>query len=391
MEPSVARLLLLFPLVALPVQLCEIPRGSSSLIRSLDLKLLRLTEDLSKEPNPSVYVALRLSNEHSLEREVQYLQRLENAFQRTPSSSVPADQQEQPKTGLLALHLLALRAACQDMENRKGWRLVTQLKHQLHKEKKQIDRESSGRPITNYYQYSLGVLALCVHGKKIDAHVLHKLLNAEKNHRFMHNVKLSVDTEAMAGLAFACLAQTTFYTSDLVAEISLALQRVKEKILQAQTPEGAFGNIFSSPLAVQLLIATGMSTKKPECLKGMAAILGSLEQGQFQNPMIVSQLLPVLHGKSYVDLGTMQCQGEKDTLVLGTSSPSSGTVSLGAGMITIHLIVKRPQAVRNCTNRPSRCPPAPLSWPSWKLLRSGALGNSHLKCRTLCMALSSLQ
>ncbi|CAM5160553.1 unnamed protein product [Eretmochelys imbricata] len=355
MEPRVLQLLLILHVLALPVQLCEIPRGNSALIKCLNMELLRLSQDLSEELNPSVYVALRLSADHSLKKEAQYLQRLKDVFQPSTSSSVAGGQQKQPNTGRLALYLLALRAACQDMDTLLGRQLVTQLKYHLHKEKEQIAFKGNGRPITSYYQYSLGVLALCVHGKKIDTHVIQKLLNAEKHNKFTHGVKLSMDTKAMAGLAFTCLEQANLYESRLVAAIKLAIQRVTGSILQAQTTKGTFGNIFSSPLAMQLLIAAGMS-KKPECPKGMDALLGSLEQGHFQNPMIMSQLLPVLDGKSYLDIATMECRAEQDTLERDTRCPGSRTVILGTKMITVHLAVEHPPSPETLYNHSIQMP-----------------------------------
>ncbi|EMP27579.1 Transcobalamin-2 [Chelonia mydas] len=316
------------------------------------MELLRLSQDLSEEVNPSVYVALRLSADHSLKKEAQYLKRLKNVFQPSTSSSVAGGQQKQPNMGRLALYLLALRAACQNIDTHQGRQLVTQLKYHLHKEKEQIAFKGNGRPITSYYQYSLGVLALCVHGKKIDPHVIQKLLDAEN---FMHGVKLSMDTKAMAGLAFACLKQAKLNELTLVAAISLAIQRVTGSILQAQTTKGTFGNIFSSPLAMQLLIATGMS-KKPEFPKGMDALLGSLEQGHFQNPMIMSQLLPVLNGKSYLDIATMECRAEQDTLELDTTCPGSRTVILGTKMITVQLAVENPPSPETLYNHSIQMP-----------------------------------
>ncbi|XP_015261508.1 PREDICTED: transcobalamin-2 [Gekko japonicus] len=325
------------------IQLCEIPSGRTHQIKSLNKELLKLTEDASRQPNPSVYLGLRLSDYHIRERESQYLQRLKEVFQ--PSSisiPTPASGQEQPNTGQLALYLLALRAACQDMETTLERQLVTQLKLHLHKEKGSIvAHENNGRPLTNYYQYGLGVLALCVHNKKVDVHVISKLLAAEKHGRFEHGSQLFVDTEAMAGLAFVCLERATFYTPELVAELNQAVGRVKKKIFQAQTPNGTFGNIYSSPLAVQFLIAAGVKNKEPECPNGMAALLGKLEEGSFQNPLVGSQLLPVLYGKSYVDIASMECRTEEDSLVLGTSAPEPRVTSQDT-KITIHLIVKRP-------------------------------------------------
>ncbi|XP_077163379.1 transcobalamin-2 [Paroedura picta] len=325
------------------IQLCEIPSGRTHHIKSFNKELLRLTEDTSKQPNPSVYLGLRLSDYHLRERESQYLQRLKDVFQ--PSSlsiPTPASGQEHPNTGQLALYLLVLRAACQDMEPPLERQLVTQLKLHLHKEKASIvAHENNGQPLTNYYQYGLGVLALCVHNKKVDVHVINKLLAAEKQGRFEHGSQLFVDTEAMAGLAFVCLKRATFYTPELLTEISQAVQRVKRKILTAQTPDGAFGNVYSSPLAVQFLIAAGVRNKEPECPNGVAALLGKLEEGSFQNPLIASQLLPVLHGKSYVDIASLECHTEEDSLMLGTSAPEPRVTSQDT-KITVHLIVKHP-------------------------------------------------
>lgn len=37
------------------------------------------------------------------------------------------------------------------------------------------------------------------------------------------------------------------------------------------------------------------------CLKAKAALLASLQHKAFQNPLMISQLLPILNQKSYVD------------------------------------------------------------------------------------------
>lgn len=62
---------------------------------------------------------------------------------------------------------------------------------------------------------------------------------------------IPLDTEAMAGLAFTCLERFVF-NPDLRPRITMAIDKVREKILKAQTPEGNFGNIYSTPLALQV-------------------------------------------------------------------------------------------------------------------------------------------
>lgn len=50
----------------------------------------------------------------------------------------------------------------------------------------------SHRPLTNYYQYSLGVLALCVSGTRVNNHVTNKLIKAAQLEHFKHGDSESV-------------------------------------------------------------------------------------------------------------------------------------------------------------------------------------------------------
>lgn len=43
------------------------------------------------------------------------------------------------------------------------------------------------------------------------------------------------------------------------------------------------------------------------CLKARAALVASIQDGKFENILMISQLLPVLNRKSYVDLSTPDC------------------------------------------------------------------------------------
>ncbi|KAK2121380.1 Transcobalamin-2 [Saguinus oedipus] len=58
-------------------------------------------------------------------------------------------------------------------------------------------------------------------------------------------------TAAMAGLAFTCLKRSNFNPGQR-QRITMAIRTIQEKILKAQTPEGYFGNVYSTPLALQV-------------------------------------------------------------------------------------------------------------------------------------------
>ncbi|OCU02156.1 transcobalamin-2 [Xenopus laevis] len=322
-----------------PVKLCEIPEGNTRLIRSLNLKLLRSTIDNSGEPNPSIYIGLRLSEDHSLEREADYLKKLKTSLE-TITASSKTNNQDQPTTGILALYLMALKSSCDDMEKPEMMRLITRLKHQLHKEKKQINEKDD--PLTNYFQYSLGLIALCIHDKKVDEHVIQKLINVEKKDGFVHGDTVSVDTEAMAGLAFLCLKNSGLYSPTLTAEMNLAIANVKQKIIKSKNAEGALGNIYSTPLAVQFLSALGSTKDIEECPKAISVLLEAMKQGKFSNPMMMSQLMPVLHQKSYLDVANIKCTGNKDNLVLNPSTGMLPDVVVGEERINIMITVESP-------------------------------------------------
>ncbi|KAG8456200.1 hypothetical protein GDO86_002116 [Hymenochirus boettgeri] len=268
------------------VDLCDIPDGNNRLVRSLNLKLLRTTLDTSVDPNPSIYIGLRLSEDHSLQRESDYLQRLKTQLQ-SIISGLKSVKQEQPSTGIIALYLMALKSSCEDMEKPDIMRLITRLKHLLHEEKKQID------------------------------------------------------TEAMAGMAFLCLKNSSLYSPTLTSEVEQAISSVKEKILKSQNKDGSFGNIYSTPLAVQFLSAFRTLKDSEECPKATNALLESMKQGKFSNPMMMSQLMPVLHHKSYLDIADVQCINNEDNLFVSPNTVVVPDVAVGE-RVSIRIIVQLP-------------------------------------------------
>ncbi|XP_044099845.1 transcobalamin-2 isoform X1 [Neovison vison] len=307
---------------------CEVPEVDSKLVESLGQRLLPWMDWLSLEHlNPSIYVGLRLSSLQAGAREAFYLHILKlNYQQRLLGLAIDDDSsnnQAKPSMGQLALYLLALRANCEFVGGRKGDRLVSQLKRFLEDEKRAIGSNHKGHPRTSYYQYGLGILALCVHQKRLHDSVVGKLLYAVEHDQHLQQDRLSVDTVAMAGLAFTCLEQSNLNPNQR-HRISQAISTVQQKILKAQTSEGHFGNVYSTPLALQLLMNSSMPGEKlgRACLKARAALLASMQDGAFKNVLIISQLLPVLNGKSYVDLISPDCKAPRVLLQPAVETPS---------------------------------------------------------------------
>lgn len=65
---------------------------------------------------------------------------------------------------------------------------------------------------------------------------------------------------------------------------------------------------YLHPSLSQVFLATGTCQTKSAFSQGMAALLENLEA--FGTAATMAQVLPVLHGRSYLDIASMHCQDE---------------------------------------------------------------------------------
>uniref|UniRef100_A0A8C9EIE3 Transcobalamin-2 n=1 Tax=Pavo cristatus TaxID=9049 RepID=A0A8C9EIE3_PAVCR len=338
-------LLALLQAAVLPARPCEAPAEAAVAVRALAARLLGLAMEPGQDADPGVYVGLRLGSEHDLSMEQRYLQRLQDAFQgrygrSLHSASHPShghrhhNTNPMPETGRLALYLLGLRATCPPPDPAPQRFPVTWLKYYL--EKDWAGSRHHGHPLTSYYQYSLGVLALCVHHKRVREEVIQRLLVAEQHRRFGHADGNAVDTEAVAALAFACLEKEQHIRAGLAAELRAAVHRARARLVEAQSADGLIGNAFSTPLAMQLFIATDTCRAQPAYGRAMAALLQHLDS--FTSAATMAQALLALNGRSYLSIASMQCQEELDTLTPIFLEP----LPPGPRNMTVRLVVECP-------------------------------------------------
>ncbi|XP_035426980.1 transcobalamin-2 [Cygnus atratus] len=345
-------LLVLLPAAALPARGCRAPGEAA--VRVLSARLLGLAAELGLDADPGVYVGLRLAGEHDLRAERRYLERLRDTFQGRYGRSLESASHSShghrhrdaehstdtraaaqwPETGRLALYLLGLRATCPPPDPSPQRFLVTWLKYYLEKDWEGSRRH--GHPLTSYYQYSLGVLALCVHRKRVREEVIQRLLVAEQHRRFRHAGSSTVDTEAVAALAFACLEREQLVRPRLAAELRAAVRGIRARFVAAQSEDGFIGNVFSTPLAMQVFIATNRCRTQPAYGRATAALLQRLDA--FTSAAAMAQALPVLHGRSYLDIASMQCKEELDTLTPLALEP----LPVGPGNMMVRLVVECP-------------------------------------------------
>ncbi|XP_042684857.1 transcobalamin-2 [Centrocercus urophasianus] len=336
-------LLALLQAAVLPARPCEAPAEAAVAVRAFAARLLGLAMESGQDADPGIYVGLRLGNEHDLSMEQRYLQNMQDTFQGLYGRSLHAasrpshghqhhDTDSVPETGRLALYLLGLRATCPPPDPTTQRFPVTWLKYYL--EKDWAGSRHHGHPLTSYYQYSLGVLALCVHHKRVREEVIQRLLVAEQHRRFRHVDGNAVDTEAVAALAFACLEKEKHIGARLAAELQAAVHRAKARLVESQRADGLIGNVFSTPLAMQVFIAT--NTCRTAYGRAMAALLRHLDS--FTSAATMAQALLALNGRSYLSIASMQCQEELGTLTPIFLEP----MPLGPHNMTVRLVVECP-------------------------------------------------
>ncbi|NWH74919.1 TCO2 protein, partial [Piaya cayana] len=298
---------------------------------------------------------------------------------------------EWPETGRLALYLLGLRATCPHLEHSHQRSLVTWLKYYLEEDWSGSRRH--GHPLTSFYQYGLGVLALCVHRKRVREEVIRRLLAAEHHSKFRHGNSSATgkrrgdrhgvvapqgghegcgvmlcppDTEAVVALAFACLKREKLVGTGLAAELREATHRVKKRMVEAQSEDGFFGNVYSTPWALQVFIATSACRTHSAYGRAMAALLENLDA--FTTAATMAQALPALHGRSYLDIGSMQCEEELDTL-----TPIDPAPPLEAwGNMTVRLVVECPEPQCHQGQLYNQQVPAPAGASLLDVLRAAA-------------------
>ncbi|NXI98112.1 TCO2 protein, partial [Psophia crepitans] len=174
----------------------------------------------------------------------------------------------------------------------------------------------------------------------------------------------------VAALAFTCLERERLVGAGLAAELRAAMHRVRRRMVEVQGQDGFFGNVYSTPWAMQVFIATKTCRTQPAYGRAMAALLENLDA--FTTAATMAQALPALHGRSYLDLATTQCREEPDTLTpIGPELPPEVS-----GNMTVRLVVECPE--RWCPQRQlyDQPVPAPAGASLLDVLRAAAAQGS---------------
>ncbi|XP_069755249.1 transcobalamin-1-like [Narcine bancroftii] len=208
---------------------------------------------------------------------------------------------------MVGLYVLAISACClspfhiPDPKNGPSIDLVAILMERLEQEMASVARY--GHPVTTYYQVALAFLGLCETRAPIS-----KIHVQTFSEAVLKSLIFKVDTKAVSALAARCLLDQGYKPLD---QIRTALIKLTAGLYCARTENGTIGNLYSTGLAMQALIAN--EDMFPRLIWRAAevelAMLSAVHAGAFDMPISAAQLLPALLGRSFLDVDQMPCPG----------------------------------------------------------------------------------
>uniref|UniRef100_A0A803XLW9 Cobalamin binding intrinsic factor n=1 Tax=Meleagris gallopavo TaxID=9103 RepID=A0A803XLW9_MELGA len=259
--------------------------------RARMLGILQLSAMDSRLPNPSVLLALNLARDSSKAQQDLGTVGLGPSPCLPWPLSVPTDM----SSGQVALYTLALLSSCCDLRHVEAHGQSVDLLSIL---REKMDKEVAhwGHPAEHTVQCGAGCTsARCHHPDQAAAEFPGQALYEQ----------------AMMALPLVC-AYNRNELQDMQDLLSTTLSNVTNKFLENQDKgNGLIGNIYSTGLAMQLLLAAGKfyAPRKWDCTQPVAAIT----KHHLQQPMAIAQALPALMGRTYLDSASLDCSPEEPT------------------------------------------------------------------------------
>ncbi|CAD7671435.1 unnamed protein product [Nyctereutes procyonoides] len=329
--------LLLFSLIPRQqCEICEISRENYTALNPLINTMINSKYSTGIQAI-NVLLSLRLGGILNQNQEQQLMRPIIHTVQNNESSLT---------SGQLALSILALGACKSPDEMFQNYPvLVKQLENKFQEEIKNME-EHDDNPLTNYYQLSLDVLALCLFSGNYSISIVARKFNPENKNYYFHR-QFSVDTGAMAVLALTCVkrdktnSQNVIYKRDLKI-IGGHIESLIRKILAQKKEDGLIGNIYSTGEAMQALFVSSHYYKKSQwdCQKTRNKVLEEIPEGVFRMPTAAAQILPALLGKTYLDVNKdSSCVYKSGAFNLTTQEPTSGPPAVSRPQIQVNYSV----------------------------------------------------
>ncbi|KAG8182059.1 hypothetical protein JTE90_013989 [Oedothorax gibbosus] len=187
----------------------------------------------------------------------------------------------------LAMYINALLVICHDPRNFYGYNLVQTLRDQIDVE-------------TNEY-HPLPYLALCNAKETLPEDIIEKLTSIIES---TSEKSFLTDVQSVAVMALSCISRKGNF-SQLESKINETTHAFKK----GQNEDGSFGNIYTTALVIQALLASGKEEDKDWNLTAAIEYLQSQQNvnGSFGDVLATTLILPILNAKTLADIANIKC------------------------------------------------------------------------------------
>ncbi|XP_006876521.1 PREDICTED: transcobalamin-1 [Chrysochloris asiatica] len=325
-------LLLVFLIPSQLCKICEVKKDKQFYLNSL-LSTMNNSKYTNGVQTANVLLSLRLVGIQSQNLQQKLIQELQEYVSREGNLS----------SGQLAWTIMAL-GACHNPDGFGNMAHLVKMLEEKFQEEIENMGTHNGNPLTNFYQLSQDVLALCLFNGNYSVAEIADFFNPE-NKNYYFGGQFSVDTGAMAVLALTCVKRSKVNLSkidtNIATIISSHIETLIEKILSEKKDNGLIGNIYSTGEAMQALFVSSDYYQVSEwnCQQTLNTVLKEISQGTFNVPTAAAQILPALMKKTYLDVNKdAPCPGIKLNVSIPVSGSAAPTTS--PSFIHVHYSVK---------------------------------------------------
>ncbi|KAG8182060.1 hypothetical protein JTE90_013990 [Oedothorax gibbosus] len=201
------------------------------------------------------------------------------AILRNETDPIPSTQ--------LGMYINALLVICHDPRNFYGYNLVQILQDQMEIH-------------ANEY-HPLPYLALCNANVTISDNTIKKLTSIIES---TSEKSFLTDVQSVAVMALSCISRKGNF-SQLESKINQTTNAFKK----GQNEDGSFGNIYTTALVIQALLASGKEEDKDWNLNSAIEFLQSQQNvnGSFGDILATTLILPILNAKNLADIANIKC------------------------------------------------------------------------------------
>ncbi|XP_059841370.1 transcobalamin-2-like isoform X1 [Hypanus sabinus] len=295
---------------------CSVSDSEQAAVDTLMQVLQESAEDESADPDPATYLGLRSAHRHDQRLEEHFLERLKAAAIR----KVTQGREHDLPTGSVALYVLAFRAGCLNPSSISNGQaqinLVKILGDKLNMEFQNL--ESQGHLLTDFYQISLAMMALCIEKQPVLTAYVEKIYDRVMGRKDQFGEPFLIDTASMTVLALSCIHNGNNLDIMEKHHIEQAIMLLLRQLLNYQQMDGTFGTIYNTGLAVQAFVEQAkLEFTLFHCSKNLQLLVSEIYKGSFNTVQKAFPVLLALEGKPLLHVGDPSCRSRRDNLPKG--------------------------------------------------------------------------